>query len=102
MRIRNRLDRLTRRLGPGPQIAAAVVDEASGRVLQVLRGSGGFEPAPDGLSAGELPRGCKMYPFDPDVCLSGCVDPLTGAAVVTVVRVIDLDLVLGKKPGLVG
>jgi hypothetical protein len=100
MRIRSRLDRLMKCLGPGPRIAAAVVDEASRRVLQVLRGPCGFEPAPGGLSVGGLPRGCKVYLFDVDVCLSGCVDPRTGAAAVTAVRGIDLDVVLGSKPGL--
>jgi hypothetical protein len=36
--IRNRLDRLAKSLGPAPRIAAAVVEEATGRVVQVLRG----------------------------------------------------------------
>lgn len=77
-----------------------MVEESSGRVREVLRGPGSFEPAPAGMTAAELPRHCKVYFFDPQVCLSGCIDPRTGAAAVTVVVGIDLDVVTGKKPGL--
>jgi hypothetical protein len=100
MRLRTGLSRLTKSLGPGPRSAAAEVEEAYGLVLKLLRGRGGFEPAPPGLSAAALPRCCKVYLFDPEMCLLGCVDPQTGAAAVTAVRGIDLDIVLGKKPGL--
>jgi hypothetical protein len=99
MRTRSRLDRLAKALGPGPRVAAAVVEEGSGLVVQVLRGNQGFEQAPPGLSAAELPRGCKVYPFDPEVSLIGCVDPRTGVAAVTMVHGIDLDVLIGKKPG---
>jgi hypothetical protein len=99
MRTRSRLDRLAKALGPGPRIAAAVVEGATGRVVQVLRGPEGFEPAPPGLRATELPRGCQVYPFDPEVSLLGCTDPRTGVAAVTVVHGIDLDVLIGKKPG---
>jgi hypothetical protein len=99
MRTRSRLERLAKALGPGPRIAAAVVEEATGRVVQVLRGPGGFEPAPPGLTATELPQGCQVYPFDPEVSLIGCIDPRTGAAAVTVVHGIDLDVLIGRKPG---
>jgi hypothetical protein len=99
MRTRSRLDRLARVLGPGPRIAAAVVEEATGRVVQVLRGNQGFEPAPPGLRASELPRDCQVYLFDPEVSLLGCVDSRTGVAAVTVVRGIDLDVLIGKKHG---
>ena len=37
MSLRGRLNKLVKSLGAGPQTAAAVVEEASGRVLQVLR-----------------------------------------------------------------
>jgi hypothetical protein len=37
MPIRSRLDRLAKAFGTAPQIRAAVVEEASGRVLKMLR-----------------------------------------------------------------
>jgi hypothetical protein len=46
-----------------------------------------------------LPQGCRVYPFNPKVTLLGCVDPRTGVAAVTVVHGIDLDVMIGKKPG---
>ena len=85
MRIRSRLNRLTKAIGPGPRIAAAVVEGASGRVLQVLRGPGRFEPAPEGLSIAELPRGCKVYLFDVDD-LDGVVAENRGARASEAVR----------------
>jgi hypothetical protein len=100
MSIRRRLDRLAKSIGAGPRIAAAVVEGATGRVVQVLRGPAGFEPAPGGMTAADLPPGCELYPFDPDTSYIGCVNPQTGAAAVTSVCGIDLDVVLGRKPGL--
>jgi hypothetical protein len=98
--IRNRLDRLAKSLGPPPRIAAAVVEEATGRVVQVLRGPAGFEAAPAGLTVADLPPACQVYPFGPDLSYIGCVDERTGAAAVTVGGGIDLDVVLGRKAGI--
>jgi hypothetical protein len=100
MRIRSRLDRLEKCLRPHPRIAAAVVDEASGRVVQVLRGPLGFEPAPDGMVADDLPPRCDVYIQEPQISYLGCIDPRTGRAVVQTLHGIDLDVVLGLKPGL--
>jgi hypothetical protein len=76
-----------------------VVEGATGRVVQVLRGNQGFEPPPPGLRAAQLPQGCRVYPLDPQVTLLGCVEPRTGAAAVTVVHGIGLDVLIGRKPG---
>jgi hypothetical protein len=76
-----------------------VVEGATGRVVQVQRGNQCLEPVPPGLTATELPQGCKVYLFDPEVCPLGCIDPRTGVAAVTVVHGIDLDVLTGKKPG---
>jgi hypothetical protein len=97
--IRNRLDRLAKSIGHPPRIAAAV-EGATGRVVQILRGPAGFEAAPAGLTVADLPRACQVYPFEPDLSFTGCVNERTGAAAVTVVRGIDLDVVVGRKPGL--
>jgi hypothetical protein len=87
---------------PPPRIAAAVVEQATGRVVQVLcDGPQGFEATPEGLTAADLPASCQVYPFAEDLTHLGCVNQWTGAAAVTVVRGIDLDVVMGKKPGLV-
>jgi hypothetical protein len=98
VRIRSRLDRLTSLFGTGPRIAA-VVEDASGRVLQVLRGPLGFEPAPADMVADDLPPGCQIHPWLPQTTYLGWVDPRTGQAVVQMVHGIDLDVVLGNKSG---
>jgi hypothetical protein len=85
--------------GTGPRISAAVVEDASGRVLQVLRGPLGFEPAPAGMVADDLPPCCQIHPWGPETTYLGWVDPRTGCAVVQTVSGIDLDVVLGNKPG---
>jgi hypothetical protein len=47
----------------------------------------------------DLPPACQVYPFEPDLSFTGCVNERTGAAV-TVVVGIDLDVVLGRKAGI--
>jgi hypothetical protein len=85
--------------GTGPRIAAAVVEEATSRILHVLRGPLGFESAPAGLAVDDLAPGCQIHPWGPETTYLGCVDPRTGQAVVQTVCGIDLDVVLGNKPG---
>jgi hypothetical protein len=76
-----------------------VVDEATGRVVRVLRAPLGFEPAPAGLVADDLSPGCQIHPWGPETTYLGCVDPRTRQAAVQTVCGIDLDVVLGNKPG---
>jgi hypothetical protein len=85
--------------GTGPRIAAAVVEDASGRVLQVLRGPLGFEPAPAGMVADDLPPGCQIHAWEPQTSYLGFIHPRTGQAVVQTVCGIDPDEVLGNKLG---
>jgi hypothetical protein len=77
-----------------------VVHEDSGRVLQVLRGSLGFEAAPAGMVADHLPARCDVYIQELQTSYLGCIDPRTGQAVVQTVHGIDFEVVLGLKPGL--
>jgi hypothetical protein len=72
-----------------------VVDEATGRVLQVLRGPLGFEPAPAGMVADALPAGCQIHAWEPQTSYLGCINSRTGQAVVKTVYGIDPDEVLG-------
>jgi hypothetical protein len=97
--IGNRLRRLEQRLGTGPRIAAAVVEEATGRVVQILQGPAGFEPAPAGMKAADLPPGCEMYEWQPETTYLGGIRK-GGRPYVQVVRGIEMDVVLGRKPGL--
>jgi hypothetical protein len=101
VRIKTRLRKLEEALMPRPRrIAAAVVEQATGRVVQVLRGDD-FEAAPEGLDATDLPVSCEVYPFLADTTYLGTFNKWTGKAAVTIVHGIDLDVVTGKKPGLV-
>jgi hypothetical protein len=76
-----------------------VVDEATGRVVRVLRAPLGFEPAPAGLVADELSPDCQIHGWEPQTTYLGFINPRSGQAAVQAVSGIDLDVVLGNKLG---
>jgi len=98
MTLRHRLRKLEKALLPPPprRIAAAVVEQATGRVVKVLRDFG-FEDAPEGLTAADLPASCRVFPFAADTVYLGAINDRTGEAAVTIVHGIDLDVVTGRR-----
>jgi hypothetical protein len=99
MRRRSRRARLEKYLGPRPPIVAAVADDATGRVVRVLRAPLDFEPAPAGLVADDLSPDCQIHAWEPQTTSLGFINPRSGQAAVQAVCGIDLDMVLGNKPG---
>jgi hypothetical protein len=75
-----------------------VVEEATGRVVQILQRPAGFEPAPAGMSVPDLPPGCEVFKCEPDTTHMGIGGG--GRPYVQMVVGIDVDVVLGRKPGL--
>jgi hypothetical protein len=96
--LRRQLDEIRQDLQQQtPRILAAVC--RGDEVLEILRDNSGFQEV-SGLTRGDLPAGCDIVEriMEPMVVL-GCVGT-HGRAAITVIYGVDLDVVLGNKPGL--
>jgi hypothetical protein len=84
---------------PAVHIIAAAIDVRMGRPRKILLSSGVQQSAPDDLAVDQLPRGCRMYEYDPSrEVLSLYRSDADGRAHAQLVHDADEDIIVGRKP----
>jgi hypothetical protein len=84
---------------PAISIIGCAVDSRSGKLRKVLYSNGVQQPAPDGLTTDQLPRGCRVFDYDPSrQVLSMFRSDADGRCHAQIVHAADEDIVVGRKP----
>jgi hypothetical protein len=84
---------------PAIHILGAAIDVRSGQLRKVLMSNGVQQPAPDDLTVDTLPRGCRVFEYDPSrQVLSMFRSDTDGRAHVQYVHGADEDIAVGRKP----
>jgi hypothetical protein len=84
---------------PAIHIIGAAIDVRSGRLRKILTSDGIQQPAPDDLTVDTLPRGCRLFDYDPSrQVLSLYRSDADGRAHPQYLHAANEDIVVGRKP----